>query len=243
MTFLSSRVPLLLATRLAAEVTVHPDGRLYEGPPVPPLTPQRLAQAADLLTEARAGASALLRQAAEEATAERRRAHDEGHARGYAEGQAAARAELAEALELVRAAAARGAAIRDQVIARAEPDLVELTIAAVRALLGELVLLEPDLVRHTVRQALARAAGQHIVRVRVHPDDVEVLTVTDDLVGGGAAWEVLPDGAIGIGGCVIETAGGEIDARLDAQLAEIARAFRAAMPVTPGYGIGSAHAA
>jgi len=231
--FFSTRVPLIRASRLAAEVTVHPDGHRHDGPPIAPVTPEQLeraAQAADLLAAARAQAETLVRQGARQVAQDRQAAHDEGYAYGYAAGQSAARAEVAEALELVRNAAAQGAAIRDRVVARAEPELIELVVASLRALLGELVLLEPDLVRHTLRQALARAAGQQVVRVRVHPDDVEVLHAEADLITNAPPWEVLPDGSIGVGGCVVETAAGEIDARLDAQLAEIARVFRAAAP-------------
>ena len=46
----------------------------------------------------------------------------------------------------------------------------------------------------------------------------------------GEPWEVFEDGSIGVGGCVVDTANGEIDARLDVQLETIARVLRQAVP-------------
>jgi flagellar biosynthesis/type III secretory pathway protein FliH len=41
---------------------------------------------------------------------------------------------------------------------------------------------------------------------------------------------VLPDGAISVGGCIIETATGEVDARLDVQMDAVARVLRTGAP-------------
>jgi flagellar assembly protein FliH len=69
------------------------------------------------------------------------------------------------------------------------------------------------------------------VRIRVHPDDVTA--VHADLARRGDAasvWEVFGDGRVGIGGCIIDTRAGEVDARLDVQLQEVAQALRGAVP-------------
>ena len=107
---------------------------------------------------------------------------------------------------------------------------MELVIDSVRAVIGEQARLEPSLVMDTVERALKRTGSQNIVRIRVNPEDREL--VSAQIVGRAgevaASWEVTTDGAIRVGGCVIDTEAGEVDARLDVQLEEIARAFRTA---------------
>jgi flagellar biosynthesis/type III secretory pathway protein FliH len=65
--------------------------------------------------------------------------------------------------------------------------------------------------------------------VRVHPDDVAAVTVRRDALAArapaGAALDIVADEAVGRHGCVIETALGRVDARLETQLAALERAL------------------
>ena len=67
------------------------------------------------------------------------------------------------------------------------------------------------------------------VRVRVHPDDAAAVTARRDALAAraprGAALEVVADESVGRAGCVIETAFGRVDARLETQLAALERAL------------------
>lgn len=230
---------LVRASRVGPAVTLGVDGRIHE--PDDPLSglvggsPEETAEAASLVEEAQHRADDLVRTAMRQAGAVEARARSEGYERGLAEGRAEGRAELAEALALVQHVARQGKAVRDELLARSEREMVEMVIAAFRAVIGDRIATDPGLVNETVRRALDRAGSQNIVRIRVHPDAVDGLFahLTEDY-RGAPPFEVSADGAIGVGGCVVETDFGHVDARLDVQMDEIARILRESLPELPG---------
>jgi flagellar biosynthesis/type III secretory pathway protein FliH len=58
-----------------------------------------------------------------------------------------------------------------------------------------------------------------------------VLAALAEDAGAVTPYAVAGDGAIAIGGCIVDTAAGRVDARLDVQLDAIARLLRDALPV------------
>ncbi|MDO9444684.1 MAG: FliH/SctL family protein [Dehalococcoidia bacterium] len=234
---------LVRSTRVGAAVTLGVDGRIHE--PDDPLSglvggsAEETAEAASIVEEAQHRADDLVRTAMRQAGAVEERARNEGYERGLAEGRAEGRAELAEALALVQRVALQGKAIRDELFARSEREMVEIVIAAFRAVIGDRITTDPGVVNETVRRALDRAGSQNIVRIRVHPDAVDGLSahLTEEY-RGAPPFEVSADGAIGVGGCVVETDFGHVDARLDVQMDEIARILRESLPELPGSSTG-----
>jgi len=223
-------------SRTAPAITLGLDGR----PRVPddPMsgivggTEEETAEAANIVEEARRRSDDLVHRAALEADSIRDRARRAGYEAGYTAGAQAARSELAGALALVQSLAAEGAAIRNDLLRRSEREMVEMVVTAIRAILGDRALNDPTVVVHTVRHALQRAGAQNVVRVRVHPVQADlVLAEMTDAEGEPPAFEVFPDGAVGVGGCIIDTQHGRVDARLDVQLDAIARLLRDALPV------------
>ncbi len=171
----------------------------------------------------------------------RRDAYREGREQGHADGAAAAHAEVADALALVQQITLQAKVLRDRLLREAERDMLELVVACVEAILGDQVRAEPGLVLATVEHALLRAGAQNIVRIRVNPRDGQAVSArfADAAGDASASWEVTSDGAVGVGGCVIDTESGQVDARLDVQLEEIARSFRAACSDEVGRGTPS----
>jgi flagellar biosynthesis/type III secretory pathway protein FliH len=177
-------------------------------------------------------AAGLLRDAEGEAVAIRQRAYIEGRAEGEADGRAAARADLLIELQTLQAVGLEVAAVRESILRGSEAELVELTAEAARAVVGEAVARDPALVTTSVRRALDRAAGRNVLRVRVNPADASIVSAYLDHTPATAngTWDVSPDGAITVGGCVIDIDGGEIDARLDVQLDVVINALRELVP-------------
>ncbi|MEX2373320.1 MAG: FliH/SctL family protein [Dehalococcoidia bacterium] len=224
----------LRATRLGGAVTLGVDGRPCE--PDDPLSgivggsPEETAEAGTIVEQARRHAEDLVRDATFEADSIRMRAEQAGRRQGYDHGAAQARGELAEALALVQRMAAQGKAVRDELLWRSEHEMVEMVLAGVRSIVGDLAI-GPDVGAQTVRRALERAGAQNVVRIRVHPQDADdVLASMARATGEPPPFEVLRDAAVGVGGCVVDTAHGRVDARLDAQLDAIARLLRDALP-------------
>lgn len=194
-------------------------------------SPEETAEATGLVEQARRHAEELVQQAIVEAEAIRRQAEQRGHAAGYERGSILAHTELAEALALVQRVAGDAKSLRDDLLRRSEHELIDLTLASLKAILGERVEQDRAVVAATVRRAIERAGSQNVVRIRVHPDEVERATAeVTDTAGNAPDFEVLADGSIALGGCVIDTAHGRVDARLDAQLDVIAAMLRDALP-------------
>jgi flagellar biosynthesis/type III secretory pathway protein FliH len=149
----------------------------------------------------------------------------EDHRRGFDAGFAAGReAGLAEVTELLASARADAEEVR----ARARDAALTLGRRMAEKIVGHAVEVAPEVMGDIVSQALAAArvrAGN--VTLRVHPEDLPAVEATRAAWGPrGAVVRLVPDGAVGRHGCVVETPAGRVDARLAAQLEALARAVR-----------------
>lgn len=229
----SAALRFLRGPRRATEVVLGADGRLTpsDAPPLYEGDPEQMAVAGDIVEEARLRAEEIVRRAAIEAGAIERDARADGYRAGLEAGTAEARSELAEAMALVQRALAASKATHDALLRGAEREAVELVIEAARQVIGLAVERDPSLVVATVRRALERAGALNVVRVRVHQDD-ERLVQASLLEERGAAlpFEVISDTLVTVGGCIIDTDAGRIDARLDVQLEQIAITLLQATP-------------
>jgi len=135
-------------------------------------------------------------------------------AQGYADGLAQAAAELAHARDALLAAVAAVSATSDALERRA----VELALALAEKILHARIEVEPELICSVVTGALRRLASNEPVVVEVNPDDAELVRTTVD----DSRIDVVAERRVARGGCVIRTAEGELDARLEEQLARAA---------------------
>jgi flagellar assembly protein FliH len=203
-------------------------------------------QAAEMLAAARAKAERIVNEARvqSEAAGEsiRQAAHRQGYEKGWAEGSEKGRiAALTEARErftreqavlvetltsLVQTFRAR----REELYLAARRDVVVLAIAIAARILPRLA----DLGEGTTAEAAVRACEEALglirgateVVVRVHPADragVEQLAKeVQQAMDGSRGVRLVEDKAVGRGGVMVETADGEVDARVDARVRRIA---------------------
>jgi len=112
----------------------------------------------------------------EELQALEQAAHDEGYARGHAEGLAAGQGEIRRMvaqIEGILDGFTRPLARLDGEVADA---LGELAVRIAGALLGRTYIADPTLLADLVREALdAVGSSQHEIELRLHPDDLGVL--------------------------------------------------------------------
>ena len=107
-----------------------------------------------------------------------------------------------------------------------EPQVVSLVFDLAKHVIKQEVEVSRDISLAVVRNALRRVADAGTLRIRVSPDDLqtvrgsreELLTLVDNI----RHVEIIEDRRVGAGGCIVETEGGNIDARLEAQIAEAA---------------------
>jgi flagellar assembly protein FliH len=168
----------------------------------------------------------------------RKQAFDDGYRDGLAAGSAEGRAALEAQAEALRASLrALGDASR-QALEAQEDALVEVAFAAACRVLGEAALTREG-VRGAVREALREVRSRERVRVRLPAQACALLAHDGAFVEAlreEQRVELTADERLAPGGCLIETAGGTLDARLEVQLQQLAAALcaaRAAEPASP----------
>lgn len=166
-------------------------------------------------------------------------AHEAGLAEGRAQGLKEARAEAAsQRAEHAREIAAvlnRLAAQAHEQIAGLEPVAVDVVLAACRAILGT-AMATPEGVQAAVKAALEAAARDEVLQVRLHPRDMALLSAATGAAGPGsvaASLALRSDDSVGPGGCIVEIAGGSLDARIETQFRLLAAALARGMSATP----------
>lgn len=153
----------------------------------------------------------------------------EAFAKGYEQGERAGR----------EAAGTRGEAmlrrltetlgelttLRADMIRRTERQMVELALAVARRILHREVALDHDLLIAIARVALERLGESAQVTVRLNPDDYEAAGAARIAQAASSNVSVIADPRVGRGGCRIDSDMGMLDAGVDAQIQEIARAL------------------
>jgi type III secretion system HrpE/YscL family protein len=154
-------------------------------------------EAERIVAEAEAEAERIVAEAKSKAEESERTAKEEG--RRVAETEAAALLLTAEK-------------VRRSAIDEARATIADLAIAAAEHIIAEELALDPERIQSIVRDVAGRARRAHRIEVRVHPEDVA------HLGDAFADAEIVQDGAVGRGGCVVTTDLGQLDARLSVRL-------------------------
>lgn len=134
--------------------------------------------------------------------------YDEGQTEGVKAGETRAYEETKEAVEarlarLDELASQLLSPIEDQQEA-VEAAFVNLSMAVVRSVIHRELQMDSTQVRALVRTAMTQLPEPHEqLRIRVHPDDVEVIRTTAERYG--ADTRVVADEALMPGGCIVES--------------------------------------
>lgn len=136
--------------------------------------------------------------------------HAEGRAAGDEEGRKLARAEAERLAQLIDTMEASLQEL-DQQVAQ---EIVTLAIAVARQIVGHAVNADSATVLHVVREALLQLP-QNKVRIHINPQDAAGLRefLGEQLDQGH--HHLLEDESIELGGCRLESAGGEVDATME----------------------------
>ncbi len=146
--------------------------------------------------------------------------HATGYAAGLAEGREQARLEGMQLAALSSACASSLAQLEEKM----GQGLVTLALDIAGQILRTTLAEQPAAMLHAVREVLQTPTqGQGgVLRLWVHPDDLELVRVhlADEL--RDANWRVLADESIHRGGCRAETPYGDIDATLQTRWRRVA---------------------
>ena len=118
---------------------------------------------------------------------------------------------------------------RNRYLATNETVVVQLAMAVARKIVGETANIDPTTVLQSAREAIRSARCEQKLRVRVRPEDESImlqqmieLKRSNSEIG---EIQVVSDESITLGGCIVESPLGTIDAQFNTQLQSLERAI------------------
>lgn len=195
--------------------------------------------AAQCLTEAECKAKELAQQAYEESHNKGyQEGLEQGKQEGFEQGNQSALADMQQTMQLTlkKAEGIIKTAEQEarQMIIDAERQILEIALAVAGKVLAREIEDNPTTILPIVKEALEKVRDQDQIIIRVNPEDYEmVLMAKRDLqlmVGRETAVSVAVDNIVPRGGCVIDTALGTVDARLDTKLELVYKAIQEVLP-------------
>ena len=159
----------------------------------------------------------------------------QAYAEGFAQGERDARALGAERIDplvtTLKNMTTELATMRQKLQTQIEKEVVELALQIGRKVIGQELQTNRSAVAAIVREALKRVEDPEKICIRMNPADIQHLErakIDIDCPGThGDCIRYQEDRSIEIGGCLVQTEYGEIDARIEEQLRAIEEAFRA----------------
>ncbi len=236
-------------TQQAYRLEVHPIAQEpVEAPDLSELDILRQAaeqEAAEIVASAHERAQRIVEQANAEAAglldrerqqvqqtlhAEVEAAKQVGYEEGFAQGAAQATAEYTATLQAAQEQYLSAVEERRRYLFEAEPMIVDLALEVAKKVMLRESSADRSVVIEVVRAALEEIHDGGKVEVHVHPDDHEIVQQSRErlrkAVPGQTELLIIKDGSVEAGGCVVCTAFGNIDARIDTQLEEVRKALQ-----------------
>jgi flagellar assembly protein FliH len=146
-----------------------------------------------------------------------------GFAQGQQAGAAAAQQETAALAKKLAASLDDLMRVRHEMIRHTEKQMVQLALAVARRVVHREVSIDATALVTMMRVALERVSDSARVTVRLNPVDHQSVAAT--VSGTSDQVTMTPDARLPRGACRIESDYGDIDAGVDAQIQEIARAL------------------
>jgi len=190
---------------------------------------QAKADAEEIRATAEKEAEAWWQSRREEDGATREEAHRQGFDEGYRDGEIQAGEQLAKQYEdkLLEAQAIVKQAYetKERIITEGESFLVELSVSVAEKIVQQQLANAPEMSMKLFEKALARRKEQGVIVLCVAPPQFAFVQAAKDelalVLDAQAELQIVPDASIKEGGCVVRSAFGSIDARVDTQLEAI----------------------
>ena len=150
---------------------------------------------------------------------------DEAFDNGFAE----SRRQFEEDLTIVsRAFGAAVAEISEQhelLLKESEDHLLGLAIKLAERIIRKEITLDRTILVRTVDEIVGKMTESDGVVIRFNPEDYKVIVESGALnqagFAGKAEMEIKADENVALGGCLVETASGQVDGQIDAQMTEL----------------------
>jgi flagellar assembly protein FliH len=158
-------------------------------------------------------------------------AYEKGFEQGHKDGLDLEKRQIDEKGKQLDALLGELQGLKSQLYLEAEEELLKLSTEIAKKVLREEVKLDSRIIVHTIREAMTFLVDKSLMRIVVHPDDMEeVKKLLPELAAKtkGGQLELVEDHAIERGGCVLKTGFGRINATIDDQLWMLEKALEEA---------------
>ncbi len=164
----------------------------------------------------------------------KKQSYDQGFSAGVQKGQELQKSALRKTTETMSGLISQLSALKQQVLDHAETEMLHLVLAIAKKIIHREAAVDSGIVMDVIRQAIRHVADRDGMKIRLNPADFrQIMMIKEDFlqsVDGVKNVVFEEDSGIQQGGAVIETRFGEVDARLDRQIEELAASLQAAQP-------------
>ena len=151
-----------------------------------------------------------------------REAYDRGYADGHRTGSDTTAAAVAGKVARLSAAINDISSLRTGLLKSTERDIVRLSLAIARRILGREATADPALLLSLAQAAAAKLAGTGVVSIEMHPAEFKAISTGVDQNG---PIHIVENPDLPAGGCIVRSPSGSIDVSIEAQVQEIADAL------------------
>ncbi|HEY0827504.1 MAG TPA: FliH/SctL family protein [Bacilli bacterium] len=161
--------------------------------------------------------------------ASQKKGFNKGYEEGLEQAELVVREENSKMLEETRTILKQSHLKKEHIIREAEPFLIELSCGIAEKIIGKQLTVSPEWILSMVKKVLSRRREEGIITLCVSLSQFSYIQdARDELslsIDSQAELAILPDSTVDDFGCVIRSAFGSMDARIDTQLSEIKNAL------------------
>ncbi len=118
--------------------------------------------------------------------------------------------------------------IRDKTFTETEQDILRLAVKLAEKIIGNEIKSDKKVIANIVSTALRNTKRQDKLTVRISPNDFTAVQEHFSLLSQSSRSnyvDIVPDPRVAMGGCIIESEVGTVDARLETQLRSLEKAL------------------
>lgn len=185
----------------------------------------------EAIEEGKAKAALLIQEGQEQIKRESalalEQAKEEGYMAGYNEGKLEADSLIAEGKQILSEAKIE----KNQLLARAEPEVVEMIIKICQKLIDQEIKFNKDTILVLIKKTLGQIRSDTLdVNIKVSPDNYDYVVENEALIieefNTPEKILILKDSKIAKGACIIETPFGSIESNINEAFSEIKKQMR-----------------
>jgi flagellar assembly protein FliH len=175
----------------------------------------------DLLVHAQVEAQKIIAQAEQQATVIENAANERAVSRAKAELEIEHADKYGDLRDRLSETIAKVGALDSEINGDLEGEVVSLALQVAKKIVAREVTIDRDIALTLVKVSLAKLHNRVVAEVHLNPEDFAYIRERLDQIDYRGKIELVEDRSISLGGCLIHTETGDIDARIESQFDEI----------------------